>query len=345
MQQGQGMQQRPDVTTGANTRDQINTQAQSQGAARSMTGRFTVTAEQQSRLQQALNSRNVNRINSRSINFRVNPGVFVPRNIAAVSIAAAAPALIDIYPDFRDDSFFVVDDDIVVLDRSRRIVDVVPAGPRTRFARSGRISGGSGGSVAALDLSPQEIRVVQQVLIDDGLLTGEADGVFGTRTREALITFQRQQGIRATGSIDTNTVAALGVSDRIAATRGQSTTVGQGRQQPAAQQNVPGENRGEANAPARQNEPATTGQAGRQHPAARHNIPGENRGEANAPARQNQPATTGQAGSQPPAGQTTGQAAPRAQHNNPPSNNHPSAQPERGNAQPMGQPSQNSSSR
>ena len=44
--------------------------------------------------------------------------------------------LIDIVPDFRDDSFFVVDDEIVILDRSRRVVDVVPAGEVWQEART-----------------------------------------------------------------------------------------------------------------------------------------------------------------------------------------------------------------
>ena len=150
--------------------------------------------------------------------------------------------------------------------------------------------------------------MVQEVLIERRLLTGEVTGVFDARTREALITFQRQQGFRATGTIDTRTVAALGVSNRISATQNQSTTTGQGQaaQQPSAQQTTTGQNTGQADAPAQQSQPATTGQA-----------------------QQNQPATTGQAGSQQPPGQTTGQAAPPAQGTNPPSinQNTPSAQP------------------
>jgi peptidoglycan hydrolase-like protein with peptidoglycan-binding domain len=295
MQQGQRTQPGQGVTTGANTRDQSSAQAQNQRTAQSMSGRFSVTADQQARLQQALNSRNVARINPRSINFRINTGVLVPRHIAVVSIATAFPALIDIYPDFRDDSFFVVDDDIVVLDRSRRIVDVVPAGPRARFARGGSTSGGS---VAALNLSPEEIRVVQQVLIDHGMLTGEPDGVLGTRTHEALITFQRQQGIQATGSIDTNTVAALGVSSKISATQGQPSTVGQGRgeQPPAAQQNEPATT-GQAGTQQQQPSGQTTGQAA--PPAQGNNPPSSNQPSAQ-PSQNNAPAPSGQPSQNPP---------------------------------------------
>ncbi|WP_334425459.1 peptidoglycan-binding domain-containing protein [Bradyrhizobium sp. AZCC 1620] len=298
-QQGQG------ATTGANTQGQANAPAQNQGAAaQSMSGRVSVTAQQQTTLQQSvLSSRNVARVNASSINFRINTGVVVPRHVSFVSVTAF-PVLIDTFPDYRDYSFFVVEDEIVFVDRGRRIVDVIPAGPRTRFTGRGRIGGGS---VAALDLSPDEIRVVQRVLIQRGLLTGRADGVFSVRTREALMVFQRQQGLQASGTIDTRTVAALGVSNKISATQNQPTTAGQ---QPSAQQNATGQNTGQANAPARQNEPATTGQAG-----------------------QNQPATTGQAGTQkPPAGQTTGQAPARG--GNQPSSNQPSGQTNQNNNAP-----------
>ncbi|WP_275187552.1 peptidoglycan-binding protein [Bradyrhizobium sp. CSA112] len=302
--QGQA-QQGQSTTTGANTQGQTSVRAEGQGAAaQSMSGRVSVTSQQQTTLQQSvLGSRDVARVNFNSINFRVNTGVVVPRHVSFVSVAAF-PVLIDTFPAYRDYSFFVVEDEIVFVDRSRRIVDVVPAGPRTRFTGRGRIGGGS---VAALDLSPDEIRVVQRVLIQRGLLTGRADGVFSARTREALMVFQRRQGLQASGTIDTRTVAALGVSNKISATQNQSTTAGQ---QPSARQNVTGQNTGQANAPARQNEPTTTGQAGR-----------------------NQPATTGQAGTQrPPAGQTTGQAPARG--GNQPSANQPSGQTNQNNNAP-----------
>ncbi|MGL3110066.1 peptidoglycan-binding protein [Bradyrhizobium sp. BR 1432] len=219
------------TTTGANTQGQVNTQAQAQGGTtQSLSGRVQVSAQQQTTLQQSvLSSRNVDRVrvNFNSINFRINTGVVVPRNISVVAISTF-PVLIDIYPAYRDDSFFVVDDEIIVVDRSHRIVDAIPAGPRTHFARRGSVSGG-GGNIAALDLSPDDIRIVQRVLIERGLMSGQADGILGPATREALITFQRREGFQTTGSIDTRTVAALGVSNQIRATQGQSTTTGQGR--------------------------------------------------------------------------------------------------------------------
>src|SRR5262249_45882388 len=157
--------------TRTNVQGQTNTQAQSQGTANQTMSGKTVTAQQQTRLQQSvLSSSNVTRarVSANSIHFGINRGVFVPRNIVFVSVAAF-PVFVDLYPDYRDDSFFVVDDEIVVVDRSRRIVDVVPAGPRVHYSHRG-----GGGSVAVLNLSPEEIRVVQEVLIERGLLTGTA---------------------------------------------------------------------------------------------------------------------------------------------------------------------------
>jgi hypothetical protein len=192
-----------------------------------------------------LSARNAPRVNVNSINFAVHRGVVVPPRVNVVSVTVF-PSLIEVFPQYRDYSFFVVEDEIVFLDRERRVVDVVPAGPRTRFSRAGT----GGGGVAALNLSEAEIREVQLVLIERGLLTGEADGVLGPRTREALITFQRQQGIETSGSIDTRTVATLGLSNKIgqqqtgqsttqSTTQGQSSTVGQG--QTGAQQNTTGQ--------------------------------------------------------------------------------------------------------
>lgn len=244
----------------------------------------------------------------------MNTGVVVPRNINVVSVSAF-PALIDVFPDLRDESFFVVDDEIVILDRSRRIVDVVPAGPRTRFSHAGSMGGGgvSGGGVAALNLSPDEIRVVQQVLIERGLPTGEADSVLGTRTREALISFRRQQGIQqASGSIDTRTVSALGVSNKISATQSQTTTgQGQASQQQPAQQRTTGQTPVKPML-RRSRTSRQLGKCSRTSPRQ----PGS--------SQQNQPATTGQGGTQQPSGQTTGQAAPPAQGNNK-GNNPPAA--------------------
>jgi Putative peptidoglycan binding domain len=303
-----------DQTTGAATRSQTGTaaqgqtQGQTQGQAQAQSGvaaqtqasRTTLSAQQQNTIQQSvLSARNAPRVNVNAIHFAVNPGVVVPSNIRIVSVSTF-PVLVDVFPSFRDFSFFVVEDEIVFLDRDRRIVEIVPVGPRARFSRRAA----RGGSFAMLDLSQQEIREVQRVLIERHLLVGEADGVLGPRTREALITFQRQQGIQTTGSIDTRTVTALGLSNRIgqqtgqSATQGQSSTVGQG--QTGTQQSTTGQGTGQANAPMPQNQ-STTGQAtgGAKQPSAQQGTSGQ-------AAPQNQ-STVGRSSNQQAPAQNSGQ--------------------------------------
>jgi Putative peptidoglycan binding domain len=73
-----------------------------------------------------------------------------------------------------------------------------------------------------VNLSRDELRHVQMVLKEKGFNVGTADGVLGPRTRNALLAFQRQQGLEATGKIDQRTMTALGMSNRTG-----STTTGQ----------------------------------------------------------------------------------------------------------------------
>jgi len=113
------------------------------------------------------------------------------------------------------------------------------------------------------------------VLIEKGFDIGEPDGRLGSRTRRALIAFQRQQGFQVTGQIDTRTMTALGVS----------STTGQGNQGA--------------------NQPSTSGQSGAgARPSANQNMGAGQQG------NQDQPSTSGQggAGQQPSANQNTGDA-------------------------------------
>ncbi|XIA64055.1 peptidoglycan-binding domain-containing protein [Bradyrhizobium sp. TZ2] len=267
-----------------------------------------------------LSARNTPRVNVNSVNFAVNRGVVVPPRVNFVSVRTF-PSLIEVFPQYRDYSFFVVEDEIVFVDRERRVVDVVPAGPRRHFSRSstGGRGGGSvaagGGSVAALDLSEAEIREVELVLIERGLLTGEADGVFDDRTREALITFQRQEGIETSGSIDTRTVATLGLSNKIgqqrtgqSTTEGQSSTAGQGQGQTGDQQQQDQTTGQATGQPQGQRQQNTTGQAAPQNQSQDQSTVGQGRNPpaANQNTQSGQgsgaaPSTRGQGNMQPPA--------------------------------------------
>jgi peptidoglycan hydrolase-like protein with peptidoglycan-binding domain len=74
-----------------------------------------------------------------------------------------------------------------------------------------------------VNLSRDEIRHLQIVLNQKGFHIGKADGILGPHTRNALIAFQRQQGLEPTGGTDQQTIIALGISNDAA-----SRTSGQG---------------------------------------------------------------------------------------------------------------------
>jgi hypothetical protein len=214
-----------------------------------------LTSQQQTTIQQSvLSARNVPRVDH--VNFAVHTGAIIPRSVNIVAISTF-PVLIETFPQYRDYSFFVVDDEIVFVDRGHKVVDVVPAGPRTRFSRA------SSSTAVAVNLSEPEIREVQLVLIQRGFLHGRASGVWGPDTRDALIAFQRKEGFSATGSIDTRTVSALGLSGKVKAqesssTQGSTSTTTTGQapsastigQNPSAQnQSTTGQNEGSGQKP------------------------------------------------------------------------------------------------
>ena len=60
--------------------------------------------------------------------------------------------------------------------------------------------------------SSDEVRQVQQHLKEKGGDVGAIDGVMGPKTRSALKSFQQQQGLTASGEIDSSTLTALGVA-------------------------------------------------------------------------------------------------------------------------------------
>jgi peptidoglycan hydrolase-like protein with peptidoglycan-binding domain len=63
---------------------------------------------------------------------------------------------------------------------------------------------------AAAALSPEQVRRVQQRLVEVGHDPGTVDGVMGEKTREALRSFQQTRGLEPTGEPDGQTLAELG---------------------------------------------------------------------------------------------------------------------------------------
>lgn len=60
--------------------------------------------------------------------------------------------------------------------------------------------------------SGAEVKAVQQALKDRGLFSGEVTGYFGEKTKDAVLKFQKQQGISQTGTAGPQTLKALGIS-------------------------------------------------------------------------------------------------------------------------------------
>ena len=74
-------------------------------------------------------------------------------------------------------------------------------------------SGSTAEGFARYDERGARVVALQQALMNAGIaLRGGADGNFGSGTAGAVITFQRAQGLPATGKVDSATAAALGLS-------------------------------------------------------------------------------------------------------------------------------------
>lgn len=182
-----------------------------------------LTAEQRDRIRTTVMARNnVPRVDN--VNFSIRVGTVVPRRVRVVEVPSA---LIAIHPQWRGHRYFVIRDEIIIVDRDYRIISVVPVGSGNEARHDGR-----DGASLALSNDGANIREVQIVLRQKGFDI-EVDGVMGPRTRQAIIAFQRQQGLQATGEIDQRTSLALGVSR---SSPGSDQTTGQGSpQSPAVQ--------------------------------------------------------------------------------------------------------------
>jgi len=79
---------------------------------------------------------------------------------------------------------------------------------------------------AAIDTNV--VQQIQQTLNNKGYNVGAVDGKMGKKTQQALTKFQQAQGLQATGQIDQQTLAALGVQAQEAVGGGQMGGSGTG---------------------------------------------------------------------------------------------------------------------
>ena len=68
------------------------------------------------------------------------------------------------------------------------------------------------------------VKTMQTKLIRWGYLTGTADGVFGPKTKAAVILFQKRNGLVADGIVGTKTAQAMGISLSSATTTSSSSS-------------------------------------------------------------------------------------------------------------------------
>ncbi len=98
---------------------------------------------------------------------------------------------------------------------------------QAQSAGSQQNAGGAAGG--AVNLSRDQIRQAQVILKQKGFDVGDLDGKLGPRTRKALMAYQQQQGLQATGQMDQQTVSALGIGHGSGQnTRSPGATTGQG---------------------------------------------------------------------------------------------------------------------
>ena len=71
---------------------------------------------------------------------------------------------------------------------------------------------GSSAAVLAWGSRGEQVRLVQQKLKEYGYLSGIVDGIFGQETYNAVLWFQRKNGLTVDGRVGSATAAALGIS-------------------------------------------------------------------------------------------------------------------------------------
>jgi peptidoglycan hydrolase-like protein with peptidoglycan-binding domain len=114
--------------------------------------------------------------------------------------------LVQIHPEWRGDHYFVVNDDVVIVNREHRIVATRPVGSSS--AANENRGGGGGPQFRTENISSEQIRKVQRALVQQGYDI-EVDGIWGPNTRHAVVEFQQHNRLQATGQLDQKTFASL----------------------------------------------------------------------------------------------------------------------------------------
>lgn len=82
-----------------------------------------------------------------------------------------------------------------------------------------------GATMLEVGSNGSDVTKVQKRLIQYGYMTGSADGKYGEKTRDAVIWFQKRNGLTADGRVGSATAAALGVTLESSGSTTASTTI------------------------------------------------------------------------------------------------------------------------
>jgi peptidoglycan hydrolase-like protein with peptidoglycan-binding domain len=157
------------------------------------------------------------------VNFSLSVGTVVPERVRFDTVP---DVIVSYYPQFRGYDYFVVRDDIVIIDHDRKVVAMMPVGGSSSAQFNTRGSAGGAGRGESVNLSSAEIRNMQEILVREGFDV-TVDGNFGAKTRQALMEFQRKNGLQASGRMDNETMTKLGLNEH-GGQAGERTTTGQG---------------------------------------------------------------------------------------------------------------------
>jgi peptidoglycan hydrolase-like protein with peptidoglycan-binding domain len=85
------------------------------------------------------------------------------------------------------------------------------SGPRPTLSHSGVERGTEVPAVP----HPNDVKRMQQTLLDQGHYRGEVDGVFGLRTRASIRAYQKAEILPITGHLDKETAGRLGIGPEV----------------------------------------------------------------------------------------------------------------------------------
>ena len=118
--QGQRDQQSPSQAQSPQRQDNQQGGQASRGQAQGSQGSKTLTTEQRTTIRNTVVSKGPRASN---VNFNISVGTAVPTSVRVVAVPTT---LIKIYPEWRGHMYFVVNDEIIIVDRRHRIIAVLP---------------------------------------------------------------------------------------------------------------------------------------------------------------------------------------------------------------------------